>query len=84
MRAIYPKFLGKKSELFGIEMKDIFVCMGMISITKLFDLSDLIIILIPGIYLLVKFLLNLFRLILPYPVLLRVNLFLPLVVIMMV
>jgi hypothetical protein len=60
MRAIHPKFLGKKSELFGLEMKDIFVCMGMILIMKLLNLNDFLIILIPGIYLHIKFLINLF------------------------
>jgi hypothetical protein len=60
MRAIYPKFLGKKAELFGLEMRDIFTCMGLIGVLKLIDSADLIVIAIPGIYLSSKFILNLF------------------------
>ena len=60
MRAIYPKFLGKRAELFGLEMRDIFICMGLISILKLMDLSDLVVIGLPALYLGVKFLLTLF------------------------
>ena len=60
MRAIYPKFLNKKAELFGLEMKDIFLCMAMISIMKFLDVSDLIVIGLPALYLGTKFVLTLF------------------------
>jgi hypothetical protein len=60
MKAIYPKFLNKKAELFGLEMRDIFLCMAMISVMKFMDLPDLIVIGIPGAYLGIKFILNLF------------------------
>ena len=60
MRAIYPKFLSKKAELFGLEMRDIFLCMAMISVMKFLDISDLIVIGIPMLYLGTKFVLTLF------------------------
>ena len=60
MKAIYPKFLTKKAELFGLEMRDIFLCMAMISIMKFMDLSDLIVIGIPMIFLGMKFIIKLF------------------------
>ena len=60
MRAIYPKFLSKKAELFGLEMRDIFICMAMISLMKFLDISDLFVIGIPVIYLTTKFVLKLF------------------------
>ena len=60
MRAIYPKFLSKKAELFGLEMRDIFVCMAMIALMKFIDLSDVVVIGIPMGYMGAKFLRNLF------------------------
>ena len=60
MRAIYPKFLNKKAELFGLEMKDIFLCMAMIAIMKFLDVSDFIVIGVPMAYLGTKFVLTLF------------------------
>ena len=60
MRAIYPKFLSKRAELFGLEMRDIFLCMAMIAVMKVLDISDLIVIGVPMIYLGSKFILNLF------------------------
>ena len=60
MRAIYPKFLSKKAELFGLEMKDIFICMAMISLMKFMDFSDLLVIGIPLSYMGTKFIRNLF------------------------
>jgi hypothetical protein len=60
MRAIYPKFLNKKAELFGLEMKDIFLCMVMIAMMKFLDISDLIVIGVPAVYLGTKFVINLF------------------------
>lgn len=60
MRAIYPKFLSKKAELFGLEMRDIFICMAMIAIMKFLNISDLIVIGVPAAYLGTKFVLNLF------------------------
>jgi len=60
MKAIYPKFLNKKAELFGLEMKDIFLCMTMITIMKFLEISDLIVIGVPAVYLGTKFVLTLF------------------------
>jgi len=60
MRANYPKFLSKRAELFGLEMRDIFLCMAMIAVMKFLDISDLIVIGVPMIYLGAKFILNLF------------------------
>lgn len=60
MRAIYPKFLSKKAELFGLEMRDIFICMATISLMKFLDISDFIVIGIPMVYLCIKFVLKLF------------------------
>ena len=60
MKAIYPKFLKKKAEVFGLEMKDVFLCMSIISILKFCDIPDLIVITLPLSYLFIKFILNLF------------------------
>ncbi len=60
MRAIHPKFLNKKAEVYGLEMRDVFICMSIISIMKFLDLSDMIVILIPGAYLFIKFVLKMF------------------------
>jgi hypothetical protein len=60
MKAIHPKFLNKKAEVFGLEMRDVFICMSLISIMKFLDVTDLIVIGVPSGYLAVKFVLNLF------------------------
>jgi hypothetical protein len=60
MKAIHPKFLKKKAEVFGLEMRDVFICMSLISTMKFLDIRDLIVIGIPCGYLAVKFVLNLF------------------------
>jgi hypothetical protein len=60
MRAIHPQFLNKKAEIYGLEMKDVFICMSLISIMKFLDIPDLIVIGLPCLYLGVKFILNLF------------------------
>lgn len=60
MKAIHPKFLNKKAEVFGLEMRDVFISMSLISIMKFLDIPDLIVIGVPCGYLGVKFVLNLF------------------------
>ena len=60
MKAIHPKFLNKKAEVYGLEMRDVFICMSLISIMKFLDITDLVVIGVPCGYLVVKFVLNLF------------------------
>jgi hypothetical protein len=60
MKAIHPKFLNKKAEVYGLEMRDVFICMSLISIMKFLDIADLVVIGVPCGYLGVKFVLNLF------------------------
>ena len=60
MKAIHPKFLNKKAEVYGLEMRDVFICMSLISIMKFIDIPDLFVIGVPCGYLGLKFVLNLF------------------------
>ena len=60
MKAIHPKFLSKKAEVCGLEMRDVFICMCMISLMKFMNVTDLIVVGIPISYLIVKFILKIF------------------------
>jgi hypothetical protein len=60
MKAIHPKFLKRRVELFGLEARDAYICIVIVTILKIINMSEIISMGIPLSYLILKFVVSKF------------------------